>query len=62
MTLTDQSCIHEEIKSRLNSGNAYYHAVQNGLSSCVQKYYLSAVLYGYETWFLMLRGEQIEGV
>jgi hypothetical protein len=24
-TLTNQSCIHEEIKSRLNSGNAYYH-------------------------------------
>jgi hypothetical protein len=24
-TLTDQNCIHEEIKSRLNSGNACYH-------------------------------------
>jgi hypothetical protein len=32
-TLTDQICIHEEIKSRLNSGNACYHAVQNLLSS-----------------------------
>jgi hypothetical protein len=28
-TLTDQNCIHEEIRSRLNSGNACYHAVQN---------------------------------
>jgi hypothetical protein len=26
-TLTDQNCIHEEIRSRLNSGNACYHAV-----------------------------------
>jgi hypothetical protein len=24
-TLTYQNCIHEEIKSTLNSGNAYYH-------------------------------------
>jgi coproporphyrinogen III oxidase-like Fe-S oxidoreductase len=28
-TLTDQNCIHEEIKSRLNSGNASYHSVQS---------------------------------
>jgi hypothetical protein len=33
LTLTDQNCIHEEIRSRLNSGNACYHAVQNLLSS-----------------------------
>jgi hypothetical protein len=26
-TLTDENCIHEEIKSRLNSGNASYHSV-----------------------------------
>jgi hypothetical protein len=26
-TLTDQSFIHEEIRTRLNSGNACYHAV-----------------------------------
>jgi hypothetical protein len=32
-TLTDQNCIHEEIRSRLSSGNACYHAVQNLLSS-----------------------------
>jgi hypothetical protein len=29
MTLTNQNGIHDEIKSRLNSGNAYYHSVQN---------------------------------
>jgi ribosomal protein S2 len=28
-TLTDQNCIQEEIKSRLNSGNACYHSVQS---------------------------------
>jgi ribosomal protein S2 len=32
-TLTDQNCIQEEIKSRLNSGNACYHSVQSLLSS-----------------------------
>jgi hypothetical protein len=32
-TLTDQNCIHEEIKSRLNLGNACYHSVQSLLSS-----------------------------
>jgi hypothetical protein len=28
-TLTDQNCIYEEIKSRLNSGNACYHSIQS---------------------------------
>jgi hypothetical protein len=32
-TLTDQNSIHEELKSRLKSGNACYHSVQNLLSS-----------------------------
>jgi hypothetical protein len=32
-TLTDQNDIHNEIKSRLNSGNVCYHSVQNLLSS-----------------------------
>jgi hypothetical protein len=32
-TLTDQNCMQEEIKSRLNSGNACYHSAQNVLSS-----------------------------
>jgi hypothetical protein len=32
-TLTDQNCMHEEIKSRLNSGNACYHSVQSLLPS-----------------------------
>jgi hypothetical protein len=28
-TLTDQNCMHEDINSRLNSGNAFYHSVQS---------------------------------
>jgi hypothetical protein len=32
-TVTNQNLIHEEIKRRLNSGNACYHSVQNLLSS-----------------------------
>jgi hypothetical protein len=33
MTVTNQDVIQEEIKRRLNSGNACYHSVQNLLSS-----------------------------
>jgi hypothetical protein len=32
-TVTNQNLIQEEIKSRLNSGNACYHSVHNILSS-----------------------------
>jgi hypothetical protein len=66
-TLTDQNCIHEEIKSRQNSGNACYHSVQSPLSSRLLsrnvkvKIYktiiLAVVLYGYETWSLTLMEE-----
>jgi hypothetical protein len=66
-TLTDQNCIHEEIKSRLNLGNACYHSVQSLLSSRLLsrnvkvKIYrtitLPVVLYGWETRSLMLREE-----
>jgi hypothetical protein len=64
-TLTDQNCMHEEIKSRLNSGNACYHSVQSLIFSCLLsrnlkvKIYktiiLPVVLYGCETWSLTLR-------
>jgi hypothetical protein len=66
-TLTDQNCIHEEIRSRINSGNAYYHAVQNLTSSRLLsrnvkiKIYINmilpVILYGCETWPLTLREE-----
>jgi len=32
-TLTNRNSIQEEMKNRLKSGNAYYHSVQNLLSS-----------------------------
>jgi len=58
-TLTNQNSITEEIKSRLRSGNACYHSVQNLLSSWLLsknlkiKIYrtiiLPVVLYGCET-------------
>jgi hypothetical protein len=66
-TLTNQYCIHIEIKSRLNPGNACYHSVQNPLSSRLilknlkikihKTVILPVVLYGCETWSLTL-GEE----
>jgi len=66
--LTNQNSIQEEIKSRLKSGNACYHSVQNLLSSSLLsknlkiKIYrtiiLPVVLYGCETWSLTLREER----
>jgi hypothetical protein len=32
IAVTNQNSIHEEIKSRLKSGNGYYHSVQNIVS------------------------------
>jgi hypothetical protein len=65
--LTDQNCMQEEIKSRLNSGNACYHSVQCLLScrplsrnlkvKLHRTVILPVVLYGYETWSLTLREE-----
>jgi hypothetical protein len=65
--LKDQNHMHEEIKSRLNSGNACYHKVQSLLSSRLLsrnlkvKIYrtilLPFVLYGCETESLTLREE-----
>jgi hypothetical protein len=66
-TLTDQNCMHEEIKSRLNSGNACYHLVQSLMSSRLlskkvkvkmhKTIILRVVLYWCETWSLTLREE-----
>ena len=67
-TITNQNSNQEEIKSRLKSGNACYHSVQNLLSSSllsknikVKKYktiILPVVVYGCETWSLTLREER----
>jgi hypothetical protein len=66
-TITNQNLIQEEIKRRLNSGNACYHLVQNLLSSRLlsknkririyKTIILPVVLYGCETWSLTLRAE-----
>jgi hypothetical protein len=63
MTLTNQNLIHEEIKSRLNSGDACYHSFYNILLSAFKnikiKIYRTIILYvdlyRCETWSLILR-------
>jgi hypothetical protein len=66
-TQRNKTPYHEGIKSRLKSGNACYHSVQNILSSNLiptnmeikiyRTVILSVVLYGCETWSLTLREE-----
>jgi len=67
-TLTNQNSIPEEIKSRFRLGKACYHSVQNLLSSRLLSKNLkikiyrtiifSVVLYGCETWSLILKEER----
>jgi hypothetical protein len=67
MTVTNQNLIQEEIKRRLNSGNACHYSVQNLLSSRLlsknlkiriyKTTILPVVLYGCEAWSLALIGE-----
>jgi hypothetical protein len=64
-TLTNQNCMNEEIKNRLNSRNVCCHSVQSRLSSYLLfrnvkvKIYkiiiLPVVLYVCETWSYTLR-------
>jgi hypothetical protein len=66
-TLTNQNDIHDEIKSRLNSGKACCHSVQNLFYSRLisknlkikicKTVILPVVLYGCEIWYLTLREE-----
>jgi hypothetical protein len=66
-TVGSQNLVEEEIKRRLNSGNACYHSVQNLLSSHLlsknlkirmyKTIILHVVLYGCEIWSLTLREE-----
>jgi hypothetical protein len=70
MTLTNQNDIHEEIKSRLNMGNACYYSVQYILSSHLisknlkikicKTVILPVVLYGCKTWSHFRKGTQTE--
>jgi hypothetical protein len=66
-TVTNKNLIEEEIKRRLNSGNACYHSVQNLLYSRLLPKNLKiriyktiifpVVLYGCQTWPLTLKEE-----
>jgi len=63
----NQNSIQEEIKSRLESGKACYHLMQNLLSSGLlskytkikiyRKIIMPLVLYGCASWSLTLREE-----
>jgi len=62
--LTNQNSIQEEIKSRLKSGNACCHSVQNLLSSSllykdlkikIHRTIIWPVVYGCGTWLFTLR-------
>ena len=67
-TLTNQNSIQEEIKSRLQSGNACYHSMRNLLSSSLLSKHLKIkiyrtiilpfVLHECETWSPTLREER----
>ena len=69
-TLRKQNSIQEEMKSRLRSGNAWYHSVQSLLSSrflsknlktniyIYRTIILPVVLYGCESWSLTAREER----
>jgi hypothetical protein len=64
---TNQISIREDIKSRLKTGDACYHPVQDLLSSSLPSKFLKiticrpiilpVVLYGSETWSLTIRWE-----
>jgi hypothetical protein len=57
--LTEENCMNEEIKYRLNSGNACYRSVHLLYRNVKVKIYktttLSVILYGCKTWSLTLR-------
>jgi hypothetical protein len=67
MSITNENLIQEEIKRRLNSGNACYYPAQNLLSSRLlsgnikiviyKTIILPLVMYVCETWSLTLREE-----
>jgi hypothetical protein len=56
MMLTNQNDIHDEIKSRLNSGNACYHSVQNLSSSHLISKNLKIKIYKTIIFLVVLYG------
>jgi hypothetical protein len=71
-TVSNQNLIQEEMKRRLNSGNACYHSVKKLLSfrmlsknmkfRIYKTIILPVVLYGCETWSLTVREEHKQRV
>ena len=64
MTPEKQNCMHQKIKSRLNSGTAYYNLVQNLLSAhcCLRIYILKytelySCLLFYESKTVLILGQ-----
>jgi hypothetical protein len=72
MTLTNKNLNQEAIKMKLNSGNSWYHSVQNLKSSHLlsknvnitirKTIILLEVLYGCETWSVTSREEHRLGL
>jgi hypothetical protein len=65
LTVRNQNCIHGEIESTLNLGNACYHSVQSLLSKKLKievckAIILHAILQGCETWSLTLMKQHID--
>jgi hypothetical protein len=65
MTLEKQNCMQQKIKSRLNSGTAYYNLVQNVLSAhcCLRIYILKykelySCLLFHESKTVMILGQE----
>jgi hypothetical protein len=57
-TVTNQNCIHEKIKSKLNLGNDGSRLLSKNIKIKIHKtVILPVVLYGRETWSLTLREE-----
>jgi hypothetical protein len=56
ITVTNWNCIHEEIKSKLNSENSCYHSVQSLLSSCLLSKNLEIEIYITMTLPVVLYG------
>ena len=71
VTVTNTNDIREEIKCKINMGNACYYSLEKILLFCLlskklkvktcKTIILTVVLYGCETWSLTLR-EEIKGV
>jgi hypothetical protein len=68
VAVSNQNCIHEEIKDRSSSDNAYYHAVHNLLffslpsskgNIKIYKTVILHVLFGFDTCTLTLTREEL---